>query len=52
MREGHLWGKKDVIIPLAAMSEMGETYRDTLLLKIDKHQVETLQNFPLHRLWS
>jgi len=52
MREGHLWGKKDVIIPLPAMSEMGESSRDTLLLKLNKHQVETLPNIPLHRLWS
>ena len=36
MREGHLWGKKDVIIPVSAM---GDTHDDTVFLTIDKHQV-------------
>jgi hypothetical protein len=49
MREGHLWGQKDVIIPLSAM---GENHEDTLFLKLDKQQVESLPNFPVHRLWS
>ena len=49
MREGHLWGKKDVIIPLSAM---GDTHEDTVFLKIDKHQIESLPTFPLHRRWS
>jgi sporulation protein YlmC with PRC-barrel domain len=49
MREGHLWGKKDVIIPVSAM---GETRKDTVFLKLDKHQIESLPTFPLHRHWS
>jgi sporulation protein YlmC with PRC-barrel domain len=49
MREGHLWGKKDVIIPLSAM---GDTHDDTVFLKIDKRQIESLPTFPLHRRWS
>jgi sporulation protein YlmC with PRC-barrel domain len=49
MREGHLWGKKDVIIPLSAM---GDTHDDTVFLKLDKHQIESLPTFPLHRRWS
>jgi sporulation protein YlmC with PRC-barrel domain len=49
MREGHLWGKKDVIIPLSAM---GDTHEDTVFLKIDKHQIESLPTFPVHRRWS
>ncbi len=49
MREGHLWGQKDVIIPLSAM---GETREDTLFLKLDKHQIESLPTFPMHRRWS
>ena len=49
MREGHLWGKKDVIIPLSAM---GDTHDDTVFLKIDKKQIELLPTFPLHRRWS
>lgn len=49
MREGHLWGQKDVIIPLSAM---GNTREDTVFLKLDKHQIESLPTFPVHRRWS
>ncbi len=49
MREGHLWGKKDVIIPISAL---GDTREDTVFLKIDKHQVEALPTFPIHRRWA
>jgi uncharacterized protein YrrD len=49
MREGHLWGKKEVVIPLSAM---GETKEDTVFLKLDKHQIESLPTFTLHRKWS
>jgi sporulation protein YlmC with PRC-barrel domain len=49
MREGHLWGKKDVIIPLSAIDE---TRDDTVFLKLDKHQIESLSTFPLQRRWS
>ncbi len=49
MREGHLWGQKDVIIPLSAM---GDTREDTVFLKLDKHQIESLPTFPVHRRWS
>ncbi|MGD0750942.1 MAG: PRC-barrel domain-containing protein [Anaerolineales bacterium] len=49
MREGHLWGQKDVIIPVSAM---GDTLGKTVFLKLDKHQIESLPAFPLHRRWS
>jgi sporulation protein YlmC with PRC-barrel domain len=49
MREGHLWGKKDVIIPLSAM---GDTHDDTVFLKLDKQQIESLPTYPLQRHWS
>ena len=49
MREGHLWGQKDVIIPL---SVMGEHREDTVFLKVDKQQIESLPTFPVHRRWS
>ena len=49
MREGHLWGQKDVIIPISAMDDNGD---DTLFLNIDKHQIESLPTFPVHRLWA
>ena len=49
MHEGHLWGSKDVIIPVSAM---GDTRDDTVFLKLDKHQIEFLPTFPVHRRWS
>jgi len=49
MREGHLWGQKDVIIPISAMEDTGD---DTLFLSIDKHQIESLPTFPVRRLWA
>ena len=49
MREGHLWGQKDVIIPLSAMGDIRE---DTVFLKLDKAQIEALPTFPLNRRWS
>jgi len=51
MREGHLWGQKDVIIPLSAMGEHRED-TDTVFLKLDKHQIESLPTFPVHRRWA
>jgi sporulation protein YlmC with PRC-barrel domain len=49
MREGHLWGKKDVTIPLSAI---GEPREDTVFLKLDKHQIESLPTIPVLRRWS
>ena len=49
LREGHLWGQKDVIIPLSAM---GDSREDTVFLKLDKHAIESLPTFPVHRRWS
>ena len=49
MREGHLWGKKDVAIPLSAI---GDTHEDTVVLKLDKRQIESLPTFPVNRRWA
>ena len=49
MREGHLWGKKDVTIPLSAM---GDTHEDTVFLKLTKAQMEALPTVPVQRHWS
>jgi hypothetical protein len=49
MREGHLWGQKDVIIPISAMDDTGD---DTLFLNIDKQQIESLPTFPVRRPWA
>ena len=49
MREGHPWGKKDVIIPFSAMDK---TLDGTMFLKLKKHQIKSLPTFPMHRRWS
>ena len=49
MREGHLWGQKDVIIPISAL---GDSHADTVFLKLDKQKIESLPTFPLHRRWA
>jgi len=49
MREGHLWGQKDIIIPLSSMRDIR---KDTVFLKLDKARVESLPTFPLKRRWS
>lgn len=38
LQEGHLWGRKDVAIPIKAVSRVGDTIR----LNISKHEVEDL----------
>jgi hypothetical protein len=53
MREGHLWGKKDVIIPISAMDDKHHVAgSDSLFLKLNKREVESLPTFPLHRHWA
>jgi hypothetical protein len=52
LREGHLWGQKDVIIPLSALKSMDITHEDAVVLNIDKHEIESLPTFPVHRLWD
>jgi sporulation protein YlmC with PRC-barrel domain len=43
MREGHLWGKKDVTLPLSAI---GAVDVDEVLLKIDKEAIRALPAVP------
>jgi sporulation protein YlmC with PRC-barrel domain len=38
LQEGHLWGRKDVAIPIKAVSRVGDTIR----LNISKHEVQAL----------
>jgi len=38
LQEGHLWGRKDVAIPIKAVSRVGDTIR----LNISKHEVQNL----------
>ncbi len=48
LREGHLWGKKDVTIP---MSDIEKILEDEVDLKVDKQTIEKLPAIPVHRLW-
>ena len=46
MREGHLWGKKDVTIPV---SEIDRIEENTVYLELDKHSIEALPAIPVRR---
>jgi sporulation protein YlmC with PRC-barrel domain len=45
LREGHLWGKKDVTIPIAQIDHMVE---DNVYLKLDKQSISALPTTPVH----
>lgn len=46
MRHGHLWGARDVIVPLSAIDRI-ET--DTVYLSLSKNEVAHLPEIPVHR---
>lgn len=46
LREGHLWGQKDVTIPASAIDR---TEQDTIYLKLDKRTIEALPAVPIRR---
>ena len=48
LREGHLWGQKDVTIPVSQIDHFGA---DTAYLKLDKDSIEKLPAIPVRR-WS
>jgi len=48
LMEGHLWGKKEVTIPVSAIDRIEE---DTVYLKLDKKAVESLPSEPVRRPW-
>lgn len=45
LREGHLWGQKDVTIPV---SDIGRIEEDTVYLKLDKRTVKEMPGIHLH----
>ncbi|HKI52616.1 MAG TPA: hypothetical protein VJ987_00720 [Anaerolineales bacterium] len=49
MREGHLWGQKDVSIPVSEIDHMDE---HNVYLKIDKKKVSELPIIPIERKWA
>jgi sporulation protein YlmC with PRC-barrel domain len=46
LREGHLWGQKDVTIPV---SHIDRIEADTVYLNLDKHSIEALPAIPIRR---
>lgn len=46
LREGHLWGQKDIMIPV---DEIETIFENNVYLKLDKLSIEALPTFPLYR---
>ena len=46
LREGHLWGKRDLTLPLSAIDRVSD---DTVYLKINKQTIESLPTIPVRR---
>ena len=46
LREGHLWAKKEIVIPISEIERFGEK---EVYLKLSKKQVERLPEIPIHR---
>ena len=44
LREGHLWGQKNITIPMSQIERIEE---NTVWLKLDKHNIETLPAIPI-----
>lgn len=48
MRQGHVFGEKDVFVPVSAIRTTDEHVR----LKLSKHEVAALEHVPVRRLWK
>jgi sporulation protein YlmC with PRC-barrel domain len=46
LREGHLWGQKDITIPI---SQIDRIEQDKVYLKVDQNYVESLPAIPIHK---
>jgi len=49
MREGHMWGQKDVTIPVGAIDHYEN---NTVYLKLNKKDIEKLPSLPVRRTWT
>jgi len=49
LREGHLWGQKDVSIPVSEIERMEDQH---VYLKLGKKQVGELPTIPIQRKWA
>ncbi len=48
LREGHLWGQRDVTIPVSGIDRIKD---GDVFLKLDKASVEALPSIPVRRWW-
>ena len=48
LREGHLWGQRDVCIPMSHVERIKE---DGVYLNIDKKMIESMPAVPVRRRW-
>jgi hypothetical protein len=48
LREGHLWGQKDVTVPVSKIKRIEE---EDVYLDLDKAGIETLPAIPIRRWW-
>ena len=49
MREGHLWGAKDVSIPVSEIDKLDD---EVVYLKLDKQSIAKLPTIPVIRKWK
>lgn len=49
LKRGHLWGKKEVIIPLPDVDHVDP---DTVYLNVDKKTIDNLPSLPVNRPWK
>jgi len=49
LREGHLWGQKDITIPVSEIKKITE---NAVYLKLDKKAIGTLPTVPVRRRWK
>ncbi len=49
MREGHLWGKRDVTIPVEQIDHFQD---NTVFLRLSKMDIEKLPTVPVRRSWK
>ncbi len=47
--EGHLWGKKEITLPISAIDRLEE---DTVYLRLDKKAIERLPSIPVKRAFG
>lgn len=49
LREGHIWGQRDITIPVSEIEKITE---DAVQLKLDKKTLEKLPAIPVKRRWK